>query len=150
MSARPVFRDLDRPDSEAILARNHVGRVAFSYKDHVDIEPIHYVFSDGWLYGRTKYGTKLRTLAHNRWLAFETEEITGLFEWRSVVVKGSLYLLERDGEHSETYDRAVEIFRTFIPHAFDPDDPTPDRNVMFRIHIDQITGRAASPSTAHG
>jgi hypothetical protein len=146
MPVRPVFRDLDRPECETILARNHVGRVAFSYKDHVDIEPIHYVFADGWLYGRTKYGTKLRTLAHNRWLAFETEEIDGTFDWRSVVVKGALYLLEGDGEATVSYERAVEIFRTFIPHAFEANDPTPDRNVMFRIHIDQITGREASSS----
>ncbi len=144
MAIHPVFRDLDRAESDAILARNHVGRVAFSYKDHVDIEPIHYVFAEGWLYGRTKYGTKLRTLAHNRWLAFETEEIDGMFDWRSVVVKGALYLLEKDGTQSDAYDKAVGIFRTFIPHAFDADDPTPDRNVMFRIHVDQVTGRSAS------
>jgi nitroimidazol reductase NimA-like FMN-containing flavoprotein (pyridoxamine 5'-phosphate oxidase superfamily) len=146
MPSRPVFRDLDRAECDAVLARNHVGRVAFSYKDHVDIEPIHYVFADGWLYGRTKYGTKLRTLAHNRWLAFETEEIEGTFDWRSVVVKGALYLLEGGGTQQETYDRAVEIFRSFVPHAFDAADPTPDRNVMFRIHIDQVTGRSASAS----
>ena len=146
MPAHLVLRELDRAECDAILARNHVGRVAFSYKDHVDIEPIHYVFSAGWLYGRTKYGTKLRTLAHNRWLAFETEEIDGTFDWRSVVVKGALYLLEGDGAQSDTYEKAVEIFRTFIPHAFDADDPTPDRNVMFRIHIDQVTGREATSS----
>ena len=146
MPTRPVFRELERAECDVILARNHVGRVAFSYKDHVDIEPIHYVFADGWLYGRTKYGTKLRTLAHNRWLAFETEEIDSTFEWRSVVVKGALYLLDGGGAQSDTYAQAVEIFRTFIPHAFDADDPTPDRNVMFRIHIDQVTGREATPS----
>ena len=144
MSIRPVFRELDRVECDVILARNHVGRVAFSYKDHVDIEPIHYVYADGWLYGRTKYGTKLRTLAHNRWLAFETEEIDGTFDWRSVVVKGALYLLESNGAQADSYSRAVEIFRTLIPHAFDADDPTPDRDVMFRIHVDQVTGRSAS------
>jgi hypothetical protein len=146
MPARPVFRDLDRAECEVILARNHVGRVAFSYKDHVDIEPISYVFSDGWLYGRTKYGTKLRTLAHNRWLAFETEEIDSMFDWRSVVVKGAMYLLEDGGAQTDAYAHAVELLRTIVPHAFDAEDPTPDRNVIFRIHIDQVTGREATSS----
>jgi hypothetical protein len=27
-----------------------------------------------------------------------------------------------------------------------PDDPTPGRNVIFRIHIDEMHGRAAAPS----
>lgn len=140
----PHFVELTRSEAEAILARNHVGRVAFSYHDHVDIEPIHFVYADGWIYGRTTHGTKLRTLAHNRWLAFECDEVEALFEWRSVVVKGALYVLERNGKQSELYQKAVETLRTLIPEALSEDDPTPDRTVIFRIHVDQILGRAAS------
>lgn len=140
----PAIRDLTREECEALLAKNHVGRIAFSYRDHVDIEPISYVFRDGWLYGRTTHGTKLRTLAHNRWVAFETDEIDAMWEWRSVVVKGALYLLEPNGAHAQTFEKAVEILRSLVPHAFDESDPTPERNVVFRIHADQVTGRSAS------
>src|ERR1700674_3988756 len=76
---------------ETILARNTVGRVAFSLRDHVDIEPLHYVLVDGWLYGRTSRGSKLATVARNRWVAFEVDEIDGPFDWRSVVVHGAWY-----------------------------------------------------------
>jgi nitroimidazol reductase NimA-like FMN-containing flavoprotein (pyridoxamine 5'-phosphate oxidase superfamily) len=140
----PSFRELTREECEQILARNHVGRVAFSYHDHVDIEPIHFVFADGWLYGRTTHGTKLRTLAHNRWLAFEVDEIDAIFDWRSVVVKGALYMLEPNGSQNAIYDKAVEQLRRFIPEALSEGDPTPDRTVVFRIHLDQVTGRASS------
>jgi nitroimidazol reductase NimA-like FMN-containing flavoprotein (pyridoxamine 5'-phosphate oxidase superfamily) len=91
MTAKPTFRELTRAECEAVLARCNLGRIAFSYRDHVDIEPIHYVLKDQWIYGRTTSGTKLRTLAHNRWLAFEVDEVEALFEWKSVVVKGALY-----------------------------------------------------------
>jgi hypothetical protein len=57
-----------------------VGRVAFSYHDPADIEPIHFVYADGWIYGRTTQGTTLRTLAHNRWRAFDADEIDAVFE----------------------------------------------------------------------
>jgi len=86
---RPVFRELDRGEIEEILARNNVGRLAFSLHDRVDIEPINYVFDSGWIYGRTSHGTKLSTIAHHRWVAFEVDEVHGIFQWSSVVIKGA-------------------------------------------------------------
>ena len=65
---RPQFRDMTRSECEALLARNNVGRMAFSLHDRVDIEPLHYVFADGWLYGRTGSGTKISMLGHNPWV----------------------------------------------------------------------------------
>jgi nitroimidazol reductase NimA-like FMN-containing flavoprotein (pyridoxamine 5'-phosphate oxidase superfamily) len=143
-SKPPVFRELTRDECEAVLARNHVGRIAFSYHDHVDIEPIHFVYEDGWIYGRTADGTKLRALAHNRWVAFETDEVSAPFEWRSVVSKGALYLLEPDGVRGDEYNHAVGVLRSFIPETLGEHDPVPDRTVVFRIHTDQMTGRAAT------
>src|SRR5688500_2206575 len=67
----PEFGVLTRDECERVLARNNVGRLAFSFHDRVDIEPIHYVFADGWLYGRTSPGSKLVPMAHNHWIAFE-------------------------------------------------------------------------------
>ena len=141
----PDFRELSSDECLAVLSRNNVGRIAFSYRDHVDIEPIHYQYFEGWLYGRTTSGTKLRTLAHNRWVAFEVDEIRALFDWDSVVVKGALYLLEKNGSQADNYAKAVEVLRNLVPGALDQTDPTPDRTVVFRIHADQITGRAATP-----
>jgi nitroimidazol reductase NimA-like FMN-containing flavoprotein (pyridoxamine 5'-phosphate oxidase superfamily) len=140
----PSFRELTRGECDELLARNHVGRIAFSYHDHVDIEPIHYVYEDGWVYGRTGDGTKLRTLAHNRWLAFETDEVSALFDWQSVVIKGALYLLDAEGAMSESYVHAVELLRTLNPHVLGEHDQVPERTVVFRIHADQVTGRLAS------
>lgn len=142
-SPAPTFHEMNSAECDALLTRNHVGRIAFSYRDHVDIEPIHYVYADGWIYGRTTYGTKLRTLAHNRWLAFETDEISALFDWKSVVVKGALYVLEPDGAHGENYRKALELIRSLSPSALTQSDPAPERTVLFRIHADQITGRSS-------
>src|SRR5579862_3684476 len=128
MAATPGgIRELSREECVALLTQNHVGRIAFSYRDHVDIEPISYVYDEGWLYGRTGQGTKLRTLAHNRWVAFETDEINALTEWSSVVVKGALYLLDPGGPHAEAHAKAVEVLRAFNPLAFGDKDPTPER-----------------------
>ena len=73
-----VVRDLDFPEIEAMLKSHRYGRLAFSFRDRVDIEPIHYVYEAGWLYGRTSPGTKLTVLAHHPWVAFEIDEVRGL------------------------------------------------------------------------
>ena len=71
----------------ALLARNHVGRLAYAHHSHVQIEPLNYVYADGWLYGRTSPGAKLDATGESWWpVAFEVDEIDSLFSWRSVVV----------------------------------------------------------------
>jgi uncharacterized protein len=146
-SRLPVFRELGREEAEELLARNHVGRIAFTFHDRVDIEPIHYVFDEGWIYGRTSHGTKLSTVAHHRWVAFEVDEVRDLFDWRSVVVKGALYLMEADApiDRDPTLARGVELLRSLIPATLAAGDPAPFRRSVFRIHLDQVTGREASP-----
>jgi nitroimidazol reductase NimA-like FMN-containing flavoprotein (pyridoxamine 5'-phosphate oxidase superfamily) len=142
----PSFRSLTRAECDALLARNHVGRLAYSFHDDVNIEPIHYVYADGVLYARTSVGHKLRTLEHHRWVAFEVDEVEGLFDWRSVVVRGSVYVVE-PGETAvgrATYARTVARLRELVPALFSDDDPTPHRTVLFRIHVDRMTGRAAT------
>ena len=142
----PRFRDLDAAECTALLARHHVGRLAFSHRDRVDIEPIHYVLDDGWLYGRTQPGTKLEVITHNRWIAFEVDEIDALFDWRSVVVKGGFYLLRFDGgDHEvESYKKGIEILRRLVPETMTPADPMPERAIVFRINIDELFGREAT------
>ena len=142
----PRFRELDRAECLAILQRHFVGRMAFARKDGVDIEPIHYVLDDGWLYGRTQPGTKLEALTHNRWVAFEVDEVDALFDWRSVVVKGGFYILRAEGsaQEQETYRQGLDILRRLVPETLTDADPLPERAIIFRIHIDELSGRAAS------
>jgi len=148
--AAPNFRPLERDESQAILSRNHVGRIAYSFHDRVDIEPISYVCDGGWIYGRTSPGTKLTTLSHHRWVAFEVDEIDGPFDWRSVVVHGTVYWLTSDlSDASEDEVQAgLTLLRTVFPETLTGDDPTPFRTVLFRLSTSEITGRCASSQPA--
>jgi len=141
----PVFRDLDVTEMEQLLARHHVGRIAYSFHDHVDIEPISYVFADGAIYMRTAPGSKLLTLAHVPWVAFEVDDTQGPFDWRSVVARGTVYVLRDEGSTTDraTYRHAVARLREFIPAALDHDDPTPMRRVVLKLYPATLTGRAA-------
>jgi nitroimidazol reductase NimA-like FMN-containing flavoprotein (pyridoxamine 5'-phosphate oxidase superfamily) len=144
----PTFRELHIDEAHDILARNHVGRIAFSFHDRVDIEPISYVFADGALYMRTAPGSKLETLAHSPWVAFEVDEVEGAFAWRSVVVHGTVYTLHDAGGEAAraTYRTALDRLRQLVPTALSPDDPTPARHVILKLYLTSVTGRAASSS----
>lgn len=142
----PHFRDLAEHESLALLERNHVGRLAFSFHDAVDIRPIHYVFADGWIFGRTSPGDKLVTLRHNQWAAFEVDEIAGPFDWMSIIVRGTFYRTDPGGSAQDQrfHERAVASIKKVSPDAFSDDDPVSFRTEVFAIHIDSFTGRSSS------
>jgi nitroimidazol reductase NimA-like FMN-containing flavoprotein (pyridoxamine 5'-phosphate oxidase superfamily) len=147
-----AIRDLTQDECEQLLARHHVGRIAFTFRDRVDIEPIHYVFSDGAIYARTTQGAKLTVIAHHPWVAFEVDEVRGPFEWKSVVVKGTVYLVNTDrAPHStESYQHAKHVLQTAMPAAFTADDPVPQRSIILRIALHEWEGRASTIVTIPG
>jgi hypothetical protein len=150
-SLNPVvseIRDLTESEAKKVLSRNHVGRIAFSFHDRVDIRPIGYVFRDGWLFFRTSPGEKLVTMRHNPWVAFEVDEIHDRLNWASVVVRGALYELDEDGSefHRRARDFAIRLLRTVEPSALTPDDSTPSRTRIFGISVHVVTGRQCTSS----
>lgn len=142
----PRFRALSTAECVSLLKGQQVGRLAYVHHGQVGIVPIHYAYADGWLYGRTAAGAKIAALRHHPWVAFEVDEIAGTFEWRSVVVRGAFYLIARDGPGGDRqrWGRAVELLRRLVPATFAPGDPTPGRDLVFRIHVGELTGRAAT------
>jgi len=147
-TGEPTFRDLTADEAAELLARNHIGRLAFSFHDRVDIEPLSYVFADGAIYLRTAPGSKLETLAHSPWVAFEVDEVEGQFDWRSVVVHGTVYVLHDSGGEiaRETYRVALDRIRQLVPKALTHRDPTPTRQVVLKLHLTEMRGRSASSS----
>jgi nitroimidazol reductase NimA-like FMN-containing flavoprotein (pyridoxamine 5'-phosphate oxidase superfamily) len=141
----PTFRDLTTEEARELLVRNHVGRIAFTLHDRVDIEPIGYVCDGDWIFGRTSKGTKLATLLHHPWCAFETDDARSMFDWSSVVVNGTFYLLEPEIGSPDTYRRAEQLLRQLVPGTFEAHDPTPERDIVFGVFIHDLRGRQARP-----
>lgn len=139
------FRNLPATDSRSVLARNHLGRLAFTFRDRVDIRPISYNFRKDWIFGRTAPGEKILTIRHHRWVAFQVDEVESDRNWVSVIVHGPLYLLdEAEGqEQTELQERAMAAVKEMDPVAFTEEDPVPERSILFGIAVEHITGREA-------
>ena len=128
----PTFFELGRDEAVELLARNRFGRLASSFHDRVDIEPISYVLADDWLYARTSPGTKLTVVQHHPWVAFD--------------VHGTIYFIDASREADRhDYEAAVKILRSADADALTSADATPHRDLLFRIHADEIVGKGAKP-----
>jgi len=134
----PVFKKLSITASRAFLRTSSVGRLAFLNRGRVDIQPVHYAARADWLFLRSAEGSKLTALAHNPYVAFEVDDVRDPLNWKSVVVRGTMYLLD-----AAERQRAVRALREVMPETLTPDDPTPERDVVYGIHIDEVSGRIA-------
>ena len=139
--------ELSREAGLRLLAEHHVGRIAFTFRDRVDIEPISYVYANGWIWARTSPGTKLTTVSHHPYVAFEVDEVQSASDWRSVVVHGTIYFIdaERGEEDRAIYDEAVRQLRSLDPSVFTDRDAAPHRQELFRIYVDEVSARSARP-----
>ena len=140
-----VFSTLSDAEARTVLARNALGRIAYSRHNRVDIEPLNYVVDADWMYGRTSAGSKISTLAHQHWCAFEVDEVQSMFEWTSVVVQGTFHVLNPDGDATNSYQHGLAVLRAFYADTLLDEDYAPHRTTLFRISIDTITGRSAQP-----
>ena len=137
----PIESPLSIDDAQAVLTRQTVGRLAYAFGDHVDIAPIHYVYDDGWLYGRTGSGSKLAVLARRPQCALEVTEPVDDGATDCVVVRGTFHLLDPEVAAGDAYDRAVALVRARVRQALAVGDPVPQRALLFRIRVEAISGR---------
>jgi nitroimidazol reductase NimA-like FMN-containing flavoprotein (pyridoxamine 5'-phosphate oxidase superfamily) len=147
---RIVFRDLSANECRAVLAKNRVGRLAFTFHERVDIEPINYVVvDDETLAFRVVPGSRVDVLRHHPWVAFEVNELIGLEEWKSVVVHGAAYAVTDSGTAQEraSYARVAKAMRYQLPAETHDADPLAERPIVLSLHIDALRGRLAKSSS---
>jgi uncharacterized protein len=136
-------RNLDARDAERLLSTHHTGRMAFAFHDRVTMTLVNYVYRDKWIYARLGQGPALSTLQHRQWVAFEVDEIDGVYDWRMVIVRGSVQFLNNDRSSPDwcDFNRAVALLRGEVASILTSDDPHPERLQIYRIHLDECSGQ---------
>jgi uncharacterized protein len=142
----PRFRALSARQAQVVLSRNRVGRLAFVANGRLELVPVHYVFAGHALFGRTSFGAKCAAWAARTEVVFEVDEADGIYDWRSVIVRGTLRVLPASGtreQRTEHWD-AIAVLRSVFPETLTERDPTPTRRCVFTIEPREVTGREAS------
>lgn len=141
------FRTLDRAETDALLARNRAGRIAYTLRGRLEVEPVLYGVADGWLWARTSYGYAWAPPGEGEVrgipVVFEVDEVEDGFLWRSAVVRGTLHPVEHPGDGGDPalWVHAVEMIRALDPAA--AGDSASLRTSLVRVAVREATGREA-------
>ena len=152
-----LIQEISERDCFKALATARLGRLACSHDNQPYVVPIYFIYEGpyhyGCLFGFTTLGQKVEWMRSNPLVCVEFGEIMNTEEWTSILIfgryeelpdtpEGKLPRLHAHGllqEHGSWWEPGAA---TYIHR--NPDGPLAP--IFYRIHIDRITGRRATPS----
>jgi nitroimidazol reductase NimA-like FMN-containing flavoprotein (pyridoxamine 5'-phosphate oxidase superfamily) len=135
---------------EELLHRNIVGHLGCHDNELTYVVPISYAYDGKYIYCHTREGMKMQMMRKNPRICFQIEELENMSNWKSVVTQGYFEELKSDEERKTALrallDRASPILASITTHLgkewpFSPDDIKEIKGIVFRIGIDNKTGR---------
>jgi nitroimidazol reductase NimA-like FMN-containing flavoprotein (pyridoxamine 5'-phosphate oxidase superfamily) len=149
-----MLGQLDKQQIQNILLSQALGRLACTDGNKPYLVPVTYCYDGKFIYGQSNEGTKLSILRKNPNVCFEVDVMTDMANWQSVIVFGIFEEL-KDEEASKARDilfgRVFSLMtsRTLHPHehtiADEPLEDNREKYVMYRIRIEEATGRFEQP-----
>lgn len=144
-----MMRTLEPNECERLLKSRYHGHLACTADGKPYLVPVSYVWTPKGIVGYTHEGKKIDMMRANPHVCLQVEDITDR-AWRSVVVYGTYN--ELSGTEKTT---AIDALGQFVANAkisppFVREDmiaavhpPAPAKHpVIYRIEIDEVTGRA--------
>jgi nitroimidazol reductase NimA-like FMN-containing flavoprotein (pyridoxamine 5'-phosphate oxidase superfamily) len=147
------IRDLNSQEIEEFVSRSNYGHMACCDDGAPYIVPIHFAYSDGYIYVYTTQGKKWRIISKNPRICVQIEDVKDNKNWTSVVVDGEAQELTEEAERRLAVDAVVKINPTLTPavsvHWMD-NWVRENIEVVFRITPLEMTGRASVPQSDSG
>jgi nitroimidazol reductase NimA-like FMN-containing flavoprotein (pyridoxamine 5'-phosphate oxidase superfamily) len=150
-----LIHELTTSQCRELLARTRLGHLACTRDDQPYIVPVFFDFDadDDSLYSFATHGQKVEWMRTNPQVCVEFGEIRDQFQWLTVIVFGRFEELDGTDVSKAGLLRAQALFqrqpRWWQPAAAKvvggPEHAVP---VLYRIRIDDMTGRRATRSDA--
>ena len=162
-----MWGDMDKIQIESLLKSETIGRIGCFDEDKVYVVPITYAYDNGYIYGHTKDGLKIRIMRKNPKVCFEIDWMKNMSTWKSVIAFGTFE--ELTGSDAKN---GLEILMKSIMSKFDrktlPTEESSDSNlggenlaflhsflspflhsknneifemVVYRIKVNEVTGK---------
>jgi uncharacterized protein len=147
-----LIRDLNNQECRDLLTRLGLGRLACAQNNQPYIIPVYFAYEPDRLYGFATRGQKIEWMRSNPLVCIEADEVRSHFEWRSVIVLGRYEEYPDSVQYKESRAQAQAVLeKRFLwwqtAYAANQARGTghPAAPVFYCIHIEEITGRSASP-----
>ncbi|HEY8402618.1 MAG TPA: pyridoxamine 5'-phosphate oxidase family protein [Cytophagaceae bacterium] len=141
---------LDERQIDMMLREESIGRIGCHADDKTYVVPVTYVFHKDYIYGHTAEGQKVNIMRRNPNVCFEVDRLQDMANWQSVIIHGEFEELEGEeavkGVNILT-DKLMPklVSESAVPvHGFNKDhpfDPKQIQGIVYRIKINQKTGR---------
>ena len=149
------MKTITSTESTQLLAENYIGRLGYISKERVEIIPITYYFDPDHnsILSYSGQGSKIDAMRKNPLISFQVDEITNLEKWKSVLLYGKFEELTGiDAKHmlrifSQGVKKVIKNKEHSYPgfiQNFSSKEESSDTPIVYRINIDEITGRERS------
>ena len=134
------------------LQQTTVGRLACARDNQPYIVPIYFAFHGEHIYAFTTLGQKVEWMRLNPRVCVEIDERTGHDQWQSIVVFGQYEELSDLPKFAAPRAKALELLQKHVMWwqpasvgATHRDLPHSEEPIFYRIRIERMTGRRATP-----
>lgn len=145
-----LIHELTPDECAALLTRNNLGRLACARDGQPYVVPIHFSadLERRCLYSFSTVGQKVRWMRANPRVCLEVDEVTDKDHWQSVVVFGRYEEIQDAPDNAAAQKRAHALFQErpewWLPAAARLTSHERHNVVVYRIQIDQVSGRRAA------
>lgn len=148
-----LIHELPREESLAFLAAKRFARLGCASKGQPYIMPIRIARDGNHLYGFSTFGRKIEWMRKNPLVCVEADEIESLQKWCSVVAFGRYAELPKTPDFDKERHRAhallwpdEEVWEPGYARTITHGKTNELQTVYFRIDLDEVSGRRATPS----
>jgi len=147
------IHDMTEGECRRALQNTDVGRIGCARDNQPYVVPIYFGYSERHLYAISTIGQKIEWMRANPQVCIEVDEVNSPDEWMSLVIFGEYEELPDEPDFKHAREQALTLLQRRSPWWWEPacicqdhrDSPHSCTPVAYRIHIDRMTGRYATP-----
>lgn len=128
-----MWGDMEKSQIESLLESEFIGRIGCFDGDNVYVVPVTYAYDNGYIYGHTKDGLKIRIMRKNPKVCFEIDWMKDMSNWKSVIVYGTFEELEGSDANN-----GLEILKKSIMSKLDRKTPPTEEPGQSNLGIENF------------
>ncbi|MBS1946557.1 MAG: pyridoxamine 5'-phosphate oxidase family protein [Bacteroidetes bacterium] len=145
-----MFGTLSHEEIEAMLRKQYVCRIGCYAEGRIYVVPLSYAYDGEYIYCHTQEGMKTRMMRENPGVCFEIDSLESGPTWKSVILWGRFEEVTGKKERSNALKILLHRVYPFIiskkmqlgrDWPFEPEDLNDIEGVVFRVNIEEMTGR---------